>query len=129
VSLPRLWQVSVRTTSEGEEAVASLLERTFRQSPSVYRIEKTGQVIVSVYPEGLPAPQRELRAGLEDALNSLRRWRLDLGEARLAIKPLRRENWAESWKRHFRPIQIGHQLLIKPGWSVQASASSSSTPA
>jgi ribosomal protein L11 methyltransferase len=40
-----------------------------------------------------------------------------LGTAKLTIKPLRRENWAESWKRHFQPIEIGKQLLIKPSWS------------
>jgi len=114
---PRLWQVSIRTTVEGEEAVAQLLERTFRQAPSVYCSEKTGQVIVSVYPEALPGPRRALRASLVDALDGMRKLRLDLGQARLAIKPLRRENWAESWKRHFQPIEIGKRLLIKPSWS------------
>jgi ribosomal protein L11 methyltransferase len=70
-----------------------------------------------VYPDGLSAPERNLRAGLEDGLERLRKWGIDLGEARLAIKPLRRENWAESWKRHFQPIEIGQRLLIKAGWS------------
>lgn len=114
---PRLWQVSIRTTVEGEEAVAGLLERTFRQAPSVYRSEKTGEVVVSVYLEALPGPQRALRTGLKDALDRRRRLRLDLGQATLALKPLRRENWAESWKRHFQPIEIGKRLLIKPSWS------------
>jgi ribosomal protein L11 methyltransferase len=114
---PRLWQVSVRTTAEGEEAVAGLLERIFGQSPAVYRSEKTGEVVVTVYPERLPAPQRALRTSLKAALHDMRGLRLDLGEARLAIKRLRRENWAESWKRHFPPIEVGRRLLIKPGWS------------
>jgi len=30
---------------------------------------------------------------------------------------LPRENWAESWKRHFQAMEIGGALLIKPGWS------------
>jgi len=114
---PRLWQVSVRTTAEGEEAVADLLELVFGQSPAVYRSEKSGEVVVTVYPEGLPAPQRALRASLEAALEKMRDTLLDLGEARLAIKRLWRENWAESWKRHFQPIEIGQRLLIKPSWS------------
>jgi ribosomal protein L11 methyltransferase len=114
---PRLWQVSIRTTAEGEEAVGCLLERTFGQAPSVYRSEKTGEIVVTVYPTGWPAPQRAVRAGLEQALEDMRGWRLDLGQARLTIRPLRRENWAESWKRHFHPIEIGRRLLVKPGWS------------
>lgn len=36
---------------------------------------------------------------------------------RIAVKKIRRENWAESWKRHFKPIEIGPALLIRPGWS------------
>ena len=27
------------------------------------------------------------------------------------------EDWAESWKRHFKPIEIGGDLLILPSWS------------
>jgi ribosomal protein L11 methyltransferase len=114
---PRLWQVSVRTTAEGEEAVAAMLEGFFGQPPAVYRSEKTREVVVTVYAEGLPAPQRALRANLEAALDGMRSLRLDLGAAGLVIKRLRRENWAESWKRHFQPIEVGPRLLIKPGWS------------
>jgi ribosomal protein L11 methyltransferase len=114
---PRLWQVSVTTTDEGEEAIAGLLERIFCQSPSIYRHEETGTVVVTVYPVGLPGPRSALRAKLKEALEDMRAWRLDLGEARLAVRPLKRENWAESWKRHFRPIEIGRRLLVKPGWN------------
>jgi ribosomal protein L11 methyltransferase len=117
VIAPRLWQVSVRTTAEGEEAVAELLERVFGQARAVYRSEETGEVVVTVYAEALPASQRALRASLKAALDHMRGLVLDLGEHRLSIKPLRRENWAESWKRHFQPIEIGQRLLIKPSWS------------
>jgi ribosomal protein L11 methyltransferase len=113
----RLWQVSIRTTAEGEEAAAGLLERTFGLPPSAYRSEKSGAVDVTVYPETWPGPQRAARARLEEALADMRRWGLDMGQARVVIKTLRRENWAESWKRHFHPIEIGRRLLIKPGWS------------
>lgn len=26
------------------------------------------------------------------------------------------ENWAELWKRHFKPFRVGRRLIIKPGW-------------
>jgi ribosomal protein L11 methyltransferase len=114
---PRLWQVSILTTVQGETATSELLERTFRLSPSVYSSQETGAVTVSVYPETLPASLRTLRFTLGDALERLGKSRPNLGKAKLSIKPLRRENWAESWKRHFQPIEIGKQLLIKPSWS------------
>lgn len=29
---------------------------------------------------------------------------------------LARQDWAESWKRHFKPLQIGRRLLVRPSW-------------
>jgi ribosomal protein L11 methyltransferase len=34
-----------------------------------------------------------------------------------SVRTIKRENWAESWKRHFKPMEIGSSLLIKPSWS------------
>lgn len=112
-----MWQVSVSTTAECEEAVAGLLERVFLQFPSIYRDEKTGGILVTAYPKRLPAPRRALSAKLADGLGQLRFVGLDPGNSRISIKPLPRRNWATSWKRHFKPIEIGRHLLIKPGWS------------
>jgi len=30
-------------------------------------------------------------------------------------KPI--ENWQENWKEHFKPIEIGHNFLIRPPWT------------
>jgi ribosomal protein L11 methyltransferase len=56
----------------------------------------------------------ELRSQLKAALHEMRR---PSGELKASIKRLPRENWAESWKRHFKPIEVGKQLLIQPSWS------------
>jgi ribosomal protein L11 methyltransferase len=32
------------------------------------------------------------------------------------VKRLRREDWVDSWKRHFQPIRIGDKLLVRPSW-------------
>ncbi len=42
---------------------------------------------------------------------------LNIGSGKISIRKVRREDWAESWKRHFKPIEIGTALLIKPSWS------------
>jgi ribosomal protein L11 methyltransferase len=42
---------------------------------------------------------------------------LETGSGKITISKVRREDWAESWKRHFKPIEIGGKLLVKPGWS------------
>jgi ribosomal protein L11 methyltransferase len=111
---PQSWQISVLTTARGEQAASGVLEQVFGLPSSVYSNADTGAVTVSVYPETLPGSLPTVRSFLAE---SLRQSRPRLGEARLIIKRLRRENWAESWKRHFKPIEVGTQLLIKPSWS------------
>jgi ribosomal protein L11 methyltransferase len=107
-----MWQVSITTSAAREEAVAGLLEDTFHLSAAAYEDARTGQQTVTIYPSSLRATPRQARAGLRRALRGL--W---AGRAGILIKKLRRENWAESWKRHFKPVEIGRALLIKPGWS------------
>jgi len=107
-----LWQVSITTSAAREEAVAGLLEQTFQVAAAVYHDARTDRQTVTVYPSALRASCRQARAGLGRALR-----RLFPDRAGILIKKLRRENWAESWKRHFKPMEIGDALLIKPGWS------------
>ena len=42
---------------------------------------------------------------------------LKLGSGKISVKRLPRENWAESWKKHFKPFEVGDALLVKPSWS------------
>ena len=111
-----MWQVSISTTPQAEEAVACLLERHFRQPASTYCDEATGARTVSIYPQRLP-PIQTVRARLRDAFGRLRDCGPDFGAGRITIKSLPRQNWAESWKRHFKPIEIDRFLLIRPAWS------------
>jgi ribosomal protein L11 methyltransferase len=92
-----VWQVSIRTNADGEEAAVSLLEQTFQQPPSVYCDEATGARTVSVYLKRKPGKIA--------------------GAGKFSIKRLPPQDWAESWKRHFKPIDVDGVLLIKPGWS------------
>ena len=112
---PALCQISVETTPEAEEAVAALLERLFGRRASVYADAETGTAIVSVYaPKTSAFPKREaLAAGLKYVEDS----GLTVGAALIAIRRLPREDWAESWKKHFQVIEIGDALLIKPSWT------------
>jgi ribosomal protein L11 methyltransferase len=112
-----VWQVSISTTAQAEEAVACLLERHFQKPAAVYCDEATGASNVTIYPQRMPRPVQAVRAHLRGALRALEDCGLDFGTAKITVKPLPRQNWAESWKRHFKPIEIGRFLLIKPAWS------------
>lgn len=112
-----MWQVSISTGAEGEEAVAQLLERVFQQSPSVFRDEITHRIRVTCYPKRLPLLRSALSAKLKEGLAELRQFGLDPAPGKISILRLPRRNWSESWKRHFRPIDVQGKLLLKPSWS------------
>lgn len=111
-----LLQITVTTTAEAEEVVAAVLAELLEQPASVYTDEKTRATRVSVYcprpAVWTPAKRRELAA----ALQQIKSAGLDVGRARISAELLARENWAESWKRHFKPIVIGQSLLVRPSW-------------
>ncbi len=40
------------------------------------------------------------------------------GEPR--VKHLATEDWAEAWKRHYRPLRIGERMVVSPSWEEPA---------
>lgn len=115
-----LWKVCASTTAEAEEAVMEMFQTVFGQLASSYTDVETGDVTVAVYLSGgkrqkaraVPEP-----AALKNELKHIQRCGLDIGSGKVSVQRVRREDWAESWKRHFKPIEIASALLIKPGWS------------
>jgi ribosomal protein L11 methyltransferase len=112
-----LWRVSILTTPEAEDAVAELLGNTFGQPVSTHFNLKSRRSTATVYLQEKPGAPRKLRESLLAGLKQINRCGLKTGPGTVAVVKLRREDWAESWKRHFRPLEIGGQLLIKPSWS------------
>ena len=113
----QLWQVSVNTSNEAEEAVAAFYESLFGRPPSVFSDAATPTATVSAYCPKLPLREAELRAWLRTALKKVRNCGLNIGSGRVAIRRIAPENWRESWKKHFKPFEISRALLIKPTWS------------
>jgi ribosomal protein L11 methyltransferase len=110
-----LWKISVATTLEAEDAIAEILGELFHcPVSSFFDLEKkTNRVTVFLSYRVQPQSLKELCQGL----NRVKDCGLDIGPGRVSIKKVRREDWAESWKRHFKPIEIGDKLLVKPSWS------------
>jgi len=111
-----LWKISVATTTEAEDAVMELLGRICGDSASSYFDIEKKISFVSVYYSGTLLARRyysEIHAGLAE----IKGYGLNIAPGRISISKIRREDWAESWKRHFKPVEIGKTLLIKPSWS------------
>ena len=77
----------------------------------------TGRTTVTVYFQAKPDWSLATRAGLSAGLDRISRCGLDVGARKVELRKVRPEDWAKSWKRHFRPIEIGPKLLIRPSWS------------
>jgi len=110
-----LWKISIATTLEAEDAVSEMLGSLLRGRASMYFDVEKRTSIVSIF---LPKPvQAGIRRDLRDGLDRIRQCGLDPGTGAISIGKVRTLDWAESWKRHFKPITIGDALLIKPSWS------------
>ena len=116
-------QVSLTTTLEAEEAVGVVMQNVFGIVPSVFTHPERLNPVVSVY---LPQQQTVTVANKQDVIDGLKnieKCGLQVGDGKLEIKRLRREDWVDSWKRHFLPIDIAGQLLVKPSWRKEKAAS------
>ena len=111
-----IWKTSVATTTEAEDGVSELLATLVAPSPSAYTDVETHVTTVSVYSTQPPKNPTATKAALRNGLNELKRFGINIGTAKISIVKLPRENWADSWKRHFPALEIGNALLVKPSW-------------
>jgi ribosomal protein L11 methyltransferase len=113
-----LWRISVTTSLEAEDAVTEMLGALFGAAAAAYFNLETGVSIVSVFRDQKPDAKKfgaEIAAGLQRLADC----GLKIGAGQFEIAKVKREDWAESWKRHFHPLEIGRTLLVKPSWSKQ----------
>jgi len=121
-----VWKIAITTTVEAEEAVTELLYSIFEIPVSSYTDVETREVTVATYvtenPFVVPRSRGRLkaelqtRAALKSGLLEIQSYGLNIGSGKISCQKVRREDWAESWKRHFKAIEIGSALLIKPSW-------------
>jgi len=111
-----LWRISVTTLLEAEDAVTELLATIFGCAAAAYFNLETGVSIVSVFRDQKPEVKK-VEAEILDGLKRIMECGLKIGTGQIEIAKVKREDWAESWKRHFHPLEIGKTLLVKPSWS------------
>jgi ribosomal protein L11 methyltransferase len=109
-----LWTFSVTTTPEAEDAIAEILGAILSRAAVSYHNLETGVSTVTVYSEA--GPVAGIRKTIVTGLAQIKNCGLEIGSSKITIAKMRREDWSESWKRHFKPIEIGRALLLKPSW-------------
>src|SRR5689334_506937 len=109
-----IYKVSLAVTPDAEDAAGALFEDVFQQPPAIETNVLTASTCVSVYlSNNTKSPHwlNQLRKGI----SRLETFGFEVGA--LSVRRLRREDWSESWKRHFKPIDLGSKLLLIPSWS------------
>jgi ribosomal protein L11 methyltransferase len=119
---PRLRCVSFRTTIEAEDAVAALFEKVLGCPATIYTNAVTGSTRVTAYCAPAVPFMSSGRTALDTGIQRLRDLGINTGSGRVQARWMESKEWAESWKRHFKPFVAGGILLIKPGWSTRKPA-------
>lgn len=109
-----LFKVSISIAPDAEDAVVEMLSELFAQPASVYTDTEKHRTSAITYVEGFSNADR---ARVRDGLRAIQAAGLDIGSGRLSVKQVPHENWAESWKRHFKPLEISRRLIVLPSWS------------
>lgn len=140
-----LRRISVTTTPEAEDAVAEMLGAAFGLPATTYGDNETGLSTVTIYLQQKLLLPRKVRGEISAGLRRIKSCGLKIGPGKIVMAKVPQEDWAESWKRHFKPIEIiatgartarppeskadprgraarapngeGRSLLIKPSWS------------
>ena len=112
-----LYRVFVTTSPEAEEAVLEVFNQVFGTASNSFKNFRSGKIAVTAYSEERPEVLLHRRKSIEAGLAKLRASGLEPASGRVKIQPVRREKWADSWKHHFKPLEISGRLLVKPSWS------------
>lgn len=112
-----VWRVSVITNSEAEDAVGEILRAVCEQPVASYVDLESGTSESCVFFNRAPEVWRLLRRQLVQRLQGLGACGLETGPVRVSLRKMTANSWLQSWKKHFKPLEIGSALLVKPGWS------------
>lgn len=107
-----LYCVSFIDESEGNGSGAEFLS-AFDYSISTWKDEESGQIRQTLY---FLTPEKA-----DEAFDFVRKnadeWRsFDIVFRDFERHDLPKENWAEVWKIHFKPLEISPRLLVRPSW-------------
>ncbi len=109
-------EITISCPSETEEAVCQAL-----LDAGCGGTMTTGTGPVSVQgslPEDEYLPEK--LQTLRDRLNTLPDWGLAPVCSEPGVQLVDEQDWAEAWKKHYKPVKPGRILVVKPSWEVYA---------
>lgn len=58
----------------------------------------------------------EVQKYIEEKIQDLRDMGIEVGEGKVVVTQVHEEDWANNWKKYYKPTKIGEKIVIKPIW-------------
>ncbi|MEO1290433.1 MAG: 50S ribosomal protein L11 methyltransferase [Chloroflexota bacterium] len=122
--MPQWVEVSLQVDGEAAEAIAQELQKWCHQGVS---IEQAG-VEAGNYDDGdVPPPETLIVRGYfpNDANGEEKRFQIErsLGYMNMMLpmpqpqwRVIADEDWADTWKKHYKPVSLGKRIVVRPLW-------------
>ena len=131
-------EVTIKTTTEAVEAITNILDdlRTggvMIEDPKDFLFQKKSEldwdyveeevfnkrnsdgVLIKTY----ISEERnvmELVETIKQKVSALSGFGIDIGEGSVSLGQVNEEDWANEWKKYYKPTKIGQKLVVKPTW-------------
>lgn len=131
-------EVTIKTTTEAVEAITNILDdlRTggvMIEDPKDFFFQKKNEldwdyveeevfnkrnsdgVLIKTY----ISEERnvmELVETVKQKVSALTGFGIDIGEGSVSLGQVNEEDWANEWKKYYKPTKIGEKLVVKPTW-------------
>ena len=131
-------EVTIKTTTEAVEAISNILmeERcggVMIEDPKDFLFQKkneldwdyveeevfnkSGQdgVLIKTY---IPEERNvlELIETVKARIALLPSFGLDIGEGSVSLSDVKESDWANEWKKYYKPTKVGKKIVVKPSW-------------
>lgn len=59
---------------------------------------------------------KEIEEYIKEKIQDLKGLGIDIGEGKVEVKAVYEEDWANNWKKYYKPTNIGSKIVIRPIW-------------
>lgn len=59
---------------------------------------------------------KEIEKYVNEKIDELKEMNINVGQGKIFIKEVKEEDWANNWKKYYKPTKIGEKIVIKPIW-------------
>ncbi len=109
-----LAQITITTSDEASEAVGNFLFEMGTHGVELKDSSNNTTSLTAYFPLDDRVDNRIKQ--IKDFLTELPKWGIQPNPAKIDLKRIASEEWAEAWKSDYHPQKIGNRFLVAPTW-------------